>query len=44
MILIFILLVNQFYMILKVSRLQIKLTELVQRVAIDTKENEDKNR
>ena len=44
MILIFILLVNQFYMTLKVSRLQIKLTDLVQRVAIDKKENEDKNR
>ena len=43
LVMIAILLVNQFYMTLKISRMQIKITELVQRLAIDTAET-DKTR
>ena len=45
LVMIAILLINQFYMTLKISRLQIKITELVQRIAIDsaqTNHKEDK--
>ncbi|MBQ3008415.1 MAG: DUF2304 domain-containing protein [Oscillospiraceae bacterium] len=42
LIMIAILLVNQFYMTLKISRMQIKITELVQRLAIDTAERNEK--
>ena len=42
LVMIAILLINQFYMTLKISRMHIKITELVQRLAIDTAErNED---
>ena len=40
LIMIAILMINQFYMTLKISRMQIKITELVQRLAIDTAETE----
>lgn len=40
LVMIAILLVNQFYMTLKISRLQIKITELVQRIAIDSSQTE----
>ena len=44
LVMIAILLVNQFYMTLKISRMQIKITELVQRLAIDTAEKRDKDK
>ena len=42
LIMIAVLFINQFYMTLKISRMQIKITELVQRLAIDTAEKNDK--
>lgn len=43
LIIIFILMVNQFLMSIKVSRLTIKQKELVQAIAIHTKQSTDKN-
>lgn len=42
LVMIAILLINQFYMTLKISRLQIKITELVQRIAIDSAQTDSK--
>ncbi len=44
LIIIFILIINQFYMTIKISRLIIKQKELVQRIALDNmdRNNEDK--
>lgn len=36
-----VLLINQFYMTLKISRMHVKMTELVQRLAIDSAEKGD---
>lgn len=42
LIIIFILIINQFYMTLKISRLTIKQKELTQRIALDRAEGKDK--
>ncbi len=44
LVMIAILMINQFYMTIKISRMHIKITELVQRLAIDTAEVNKKDK